>query len=419
MRRVALRWATLAGALGTVAGCAGVARAPGQALTSDEATLAPKQLQPRQIIVALSADARDGTAAVEQALAAEYGLSEVGSFPLGSIGLECVVFRVAEDRGIAALLAQLAGDPRVTLAEENQVFRGLAPERSDGPGSLAYGAALIHADAAQRTRTGKGVRVAVIDTGVARSHPALRGRIVASQNFVEGGERAFDRDRHGTAVVGVISSDGDGARVRGIAPTADVLAIKACWYAGADEGGALCSSWTLAKALDFTIGAGVHVVNMSLSGPADALLARLVARAQERGIILVAAAAEDADAPGFPASFPGVIAVLASDDQGQVSSPAWGPHATALAAPGVDILTTAPGDGWDFFSGSSLASAHVTGVVALLREQRPSLTAAEALEVLSRTAHTAIARARQPTREVGVVDACAALAVLMGVASCP
>jgi subtilisin family serine protease len=418
MKRMALGWATLTGVLGAVMGCTGP-RAPEPTPTSGEATHTPKQLQPRQIIVALAADARDRLAAVKQALAAEYGLVEMGSFPLGSIGVECVVFQVAPDRSVAALLARLAGDPRVALAQQNQVFRGLAKPRAEPGAPLAYGAALIHADAAQRTRSGKGIRVAVIDTGVAKDHPALQGRIVATQNFVDGGERSFERDRHGTALAGVIVAGGEGARVQGIAPDAEVLAIKACWYAGADEGRALCSSWTLAKAFDFAIGAGAQIVNMSLSGPADELLARLIARAHERGMITVAAAAEEGDVPGFPAALPPVIAVLASDDHGQVRLPAWTAQASALAAPGVDVLTTVPGDGWDFLSGSSLAAAHVTGVVALLREQSPRLSAGEALDVLKSTAHTMTGDVLGPPRKVGLVDACAALAQLMRVATCP
>jgi subtilisin family serine protease len=418
MKMLALGWATLTGILGTVTGCAG-AHAPGPTPISGEAALAPKQLQPRQIIVALAAGARERPAAVKQALAAEYGLVETGSFPLTSIGVECVVFQVAPDRSLPALLARLAGDPRVALAQQNQVFRGLAQPRAEPGASLAYGAALIHADAAQRTRTGKGIRVAVIDTGVAKDHPGLRGRIAATQNFVDGGERSFERDRHGTAVVGVIAAGGGGARMQGIAPDAEIIAIKACWYAGSDEGRALCSSWTIAKALDFAIASGAHIVNMSLSGPADELMARLIARAHERGMIIVAAAAEEGDAPGFPASLQPVIAVLSCDDRGQVRLPAWTAQATAVAAPGVDVLTTVPSDGWDFLSGSSLAAAHVTGVVALLREQSPRLSAEEALEVLKTTAQGIPRGVRGSGREVGLVDACAALARVMRVASCP
>ncbi len=259
----------------------------------------------------------------------------------------------------------------------------------------------------------------MIDTGVATDHPGLHDRIAATKNFVDGGERTFERDQHGTAVVGVIAAGGHGARVQGIAPGAEILAIKACWYAGANEGRALCSSWTLAKALDFAIAAGAQIVNMSLSGPADGLLTKLIARAHERGVITVAAALEEGDEPGIPPSLPQVVAVLASDDHGRVRAPAWTTRATALAAPGLDILTTVPDDGWDFLSGSSLAAAHVSGVVALLLEQSPHLTPGEALDVLKSTAHAVPRDVPGPASEVGLVDACAALAQLMRVASCP
>lgn len=418
MRRAALGLAALAGAMGAAAGCAGTARPPGAAPAA-RTSPGPKQLQPRQIIVALAADAAEAPAVVTNALAAEYGLVEAGSFPLRSVGLVCVVFQVDEEGAIPAVLARLAVDPRVVLAERNEEFHGLAAGPGPGATPLAYAAALLRADEAHRTRTGRGVRVAIIDTGVATRHPALRGAVTTTQNFVEGGEPAFERDRHGTALAGVIGARGEAARVLGIAPGAELLALKACWYAAGDEARAVCSSWTLAKALDFAIGAGARVVNLSLGGPRDALLARLLSRARERGIVIVAAVAETGDGPGFPAGLPGVIAVVADDDRGRLAYPARVPAEVALAAPGVDILTTAPGDGWDFYSGTSLAAAHVTAVVALLLEERASLDGAGALAVLRRTARVSPGPGREPGREVGLVDACAALGSLRGLPSCP
>lgn len=385
---------------------------------SSEAEKGPKQLRPGQIIVALAADREEELARIRRELAADYDLVEVGNFLLGSIQLECVVFQPGSDQPLPDLLERLRRDRRVRLAEPNQVFR---EQGAGGPtGNLSYGAVLIHADAAHRSRTGKGIKVALIDTGVSTTHPALRGRIVETQNFVEGGDASFARDLHGTAVAGVIAAQRDDqVGLLGIAPDAEILALKACWYAAGGGGKAICSSWTLAKAVDFAIGAQAQVLNMSLSGPPDELLGRLIERAQQRGFIVVAAAAEGADAPGFPASMASVIAVVASDARGQARLPTWAARTFAIVAPGVDILTTVPAAGYDFLSGSSFAAAHVSGVVALLREGNPRLAGHEALDLLKATAHPLPGAGSDVATGAGLVDACAALGRLLGTASCP
>jgi len=261
----------------------------------------------------------------------------------------------------------------------------------------------------------------VVDTGVDVNHPALRGHIARTANFVEGGETSFSRDRHGTAVAGIIgarSPEGEG--ILGIAPDAEIVAAKACWYADRRTAKALCSSWTLAKAIDFAINAGTQVLNLSLSGPADALLGRLLIAADARGIVVVAAAAEETPDAGFPAMLPPVIAVVASDAKGQVQAPEWLDHKQAIAAPGVDILTTTPHGSYDFLSGSSLAAAHVTGVVALLLEQRPKLAPSEIRELLRLTVHPVMVKSgASAPAALGLVDACAALSKLLAVPACP
>jgi subtilisin family serine protease len=382
-----------------------------------ESRAGARQLRPGQIIVALAA--ADGAALpdLRRAIAQDYGLVEVGTFLLSSVRLECVVFDAADGQPLAGVLERLGRDPRVELAEENQAFHEQSGD-GEGAAQLSYGAAQTHADLAQRSKTGKGIKVAVIDTGVSTAHPGLRARIVAVQNFVDGGETSFASDLHGTAVAGVIAAQRDErVGMLGIAPDAEIIAIKACWYARPGSAKAMCSSWTLAKAIDFAIGAGAQVLNLSLSGPSDELLRRLVEKAQERGTIVVAAAAEEAGAPGFPASARGVIAVVASDARGQAQLPAWTARIYAMVAPGVEILTTVPGSGYDFVSGSSFAAAHVSGVVALLREESPRLSGLEALSLLRSTARPM--PGSSPGDRAGLVDACAALGKLMGVAQCP
>ncbi len=124
-------------------------------------------------------------------------------------------------------------------------------------------------------------------------------------------------------------------------------------------------------------------------------------------------------APGFPASLESVIAVLASDSRGLVRIPTGLARSGLLAAPGIDVLTTAPGGTYDFRSGSSLAAAHVTGIAALLLERNPRLTAAEVRALLVGTAQPIPEAGEGGPRVVsGLVDACAALARLVSTASC-
>jgi subtilisin family serine protease len=378
----------------------------------------PKQLQSRQIIITLANDTPERWTAVAQALASEYRLQQSGSFPLNSIRVQCLVFKVPPDRLIADLIDALQADPRVESAQQNQMFGALQEKRSDSYAHLSYAPRLIAADAAQRTSKGKGIRVAVVDTGVDQDHPELRGRIAKTQNFVDGGEQDFARDRHGTAVVGVIAARADDeSGFSGIAPETEVFAVKACWYAERPDGKASCSSWTLAKAIDFSINMDAQVLNLSLAGPPDALLARLVARAHKQGMTIVAASAESGDRRGFPASLRSVIVVVASDAGGRIAQRPSGGSAPAIAAPGIDILTTAPRETYELVSGSSFAAAHVTGVVALLLEQNPELAPDEAFGLLKTTARPIQGVAS--SKVAGVVDACAALGKLLRRPSCP
>src|SRR5438105_5600047 len=243
---------------------------------------------------------------------------------------------------------------------------------------------------------------------------------LATANFVEGGEQTFDQDSHGTAVAGVIAARADNSiGIFGIAPEAEIIALKACWQRARPAPGALCSSWTLAKAVDFAVQSGAQVLNFSLAGPPDPLLARLIATAVHHHITIVAAVLEEGErGPGFPASLETVIAICSSDPRGYVHSTVGGKTAVALAAPGVDILTTAPHEAYDFLSGSSLAAAHVTGIVALLLEQEPHLTPAQ-IQALLRTTAQPSAGAASPTQgTLGIVDACAALERLVGAQLC-
>jgi subtilisin family serine protease len=259
---------------------------------------------------------------------------------------------------------------------------------------------------AQQHSRGAGVQVAVIDTGVDFAHPDLKGRVSARQNFVDADDAKFEQDMHGTEVSGVIAAVADnGIGIVGIAPDARIIALKACWQA-ATGGSAVCNSFTLAQALEAAIVAHANIVNMSLAGPPDPLLARLVSRAAAQGAIFVGAAGRRGSGETFPADLSEVLAVDAAEESSG--------NPRHLLAPGRDVLTLVPGGHYDFASGSSLAAAQVSGIVALMLAEHPHLSAAEVRNLLLHSSR----RVDSPAGEILAVDACAALTDARGHGSC-
>ncbi|HEV3457379.1 MAG TPA: S8 family serine peptidase [Thermoanaerobaculia bacterium] len=345
-----------------------------------------------------------------------YRLRTVFAWSMQSLGERCIVFEAPADRSVEALLHRLASDPRVELAQPVQRFTTQDSHTAGLQVPLQHSALALRLAQAHRWATGRGVRVAVIDTGVDVEHPELRGRIAKTGNFVEigRGDPSFNSDIHGTAVAGVIAAALNSAiGLVGVAPQAQVFALKACWQERPGAREAVCDSYTLSKAIDFAIIHGAQVLNFSLAGPEDPMIAKLVASALGRGIVVVAADGPDA-ARSFPASQPGVLGVAGSDDlQGGLRFPTRRLAAGTLAAPGVDILTTVPHGHYDFFSGASFAAAQVSGAAALLLEREPKMTPHQVAALFHRTGHPIPAAPGDPT-SIDQIDACAALAASLG-----
>ena len=258
--------------------------------------------------------------------------------------------------------------------------------------------------------TGKGVRIGVVDTGIDVGHPDLKGRVVRAMTVLSGKRSSFTGDVHGTAGAGVIAAraNNDGGIV-GVAPDSRVVALKACWAVEERPWSAECDSYTLLQAIDVALEERVQVLNLSLSGPPDPALTLILEHALDKGITVVAAFdPEQGDLGGFPASLPGAISVMEAPIEGHEGVHAGRPTGAALAAPGLDILTTIPRGAYDFHSGSSLAAAHVSGMVALLLERHPEMTPPEILERLRATSRSYSAEATGET--LWMADACAALA---------
>lgn len=348
-----------------------------------------------------------------ESVALDHGLREVSAWTIAPLQWRCMLYRLPPGVDRADVLAALARDPRVQLAQPLNEFETLAQPPAealpyDDPYvSLQRGFAAMHVAEAQRWSRGDGVRIAVIDTGIDATHPDLRGRIAAQRDFVAADHPpAAEGERHGTEIAGVIAAGANnGIGIVGVAPLARLLAYRACWPLAARDAASRCNSFTLARALGAAIADGADVINLSLGGPPDALLRTLAEYAMQRGAIVVGALPASGRAEGFPAGVAGVVAVGAGPTPGSDTAS----DRRVLRAPGYDILTLVPGGRYDYASGSSLAAAHVSGVVALLRALDPALR--------SSSVGAALVGGAEEQRG-GAVDACRAVRRSQAAARC-
>ncbi|MBV9726916.1 MAG: S8 family serine peptidase [Gammaproteobacteria bacterium] len=212
------------------------------------------------------------------------------------------------------------------------------------------------------------MHIALIDTGVDLTHPDLKGASLSSQSFLDHHAAAASL-AHGTAMAGVIAAVANNhIGIVGIAPRAHIEVLEACWQLAPGNDAAACNTFTLARALAAALASGAQLVNLSIAGPADPLLTALVQAGMKHGVTFVGAAAGP-DAP-FPTAIPGVITAAGTEQP---------LRAGALAAPSQHVMTLRPLGEYDFESGTSIAAAEITGVMALLESASASRLSTTAL----------------------------------------
>ncbi len=234
-----------------------------------------------------------------------------------------------------------------------------AAARPDPYRPLQWAHDALGVDAAHAVTRGAGARVAVLDSRAHADHPELRGIELIPADGA--GAPAL----HGTLVAGIIgAATGNGFGIASLAPDAKLLSIPVCKPSAPRGEPDLCRLYAVLTGLDQAWEARAQVVNVSLVGPANRALERAVRRLDTLGVAVVAAAGNRAEAePAYPAAYPWAIGVAATDRAGALAESG---AAVDLTAPGVEIVSTAPGGGFTFASGSSLAAAHASGALALL-----------------------------------------------------
>lgn len=344
-------------------------------------------------------------------LMAKHGIRSVGSIP--QLGMNVVALPRGKDR--STLLRTLAAHPDVSSVEADARVRATYIP-TDPHHRNQYGNNALHLPQAWDVSRGKGVIVAVVDTGVDLGHPDLRENLVSGISFVNQIEvedyenpgqtrvESFpnqgpkDDHGHGTHVAGTIAASMNGVGVVGAAPMAKIMPIKVLSHTRSGFGS------DVAAGIVWAVEHGAKVINLSLgvyggSKPVE----RAVRYAIAKGAVVVAAMGNDREDPSleygihpsYPAALPGVIAVGATDDRDQVASFSNAGKWISVSAPGVDILSTTPTYEdiseplpyeYGEMSGTSMSTPYVAGVAALLLSLYPQMTPAQVKARLEATA---------------------------------
>lgn len=294
-------------------------------------------------------------------------------------------FDLPSERPLGSLLED-AFQPEAVSAEAIRVNDPLFKQQ--------YAPQITRATEAWKRSTGRGVKVAIVDTGIDPGHPDLRGNLIAGYNSLTRNANTRDDNGHGTHCAGVTAAQaGNNEGITGIAPHAKLMPIKVL---AADGAG---SDASVAEGIAWAVENGADVVSLSLGGPGESRVMRdAVAYAIAKGVTVVAAMGNDGtNERSFPAGYPGVIAVGASDARDAIADfSQWG-NWISVAAPGVKIMSTLPTykvDANDYgypmrygaMDGTSMATPAVAGLAALLLSVHKTASPAQVKARIEQTA---------------------------------
>lgn len=246
----------------------------------------------------------------------------------------------------------------------NKEFRGTKTKS-------VYGVEMIKAKSIWKEgNKGEGVKIAVIDSGCDINHESLKDNIVGVRNFTDEDKKnpniVIDRVGHGTHVIGTICANG--SDITGVAPNAQIYVLKAINKTGTGK-----LTWII-NAIKYAIDQRVDIISMSLGISQSSIkLEKVIKEAVSSNILVVCAAGNEGDGNAesfeysYPASYADVISVGAVDKKGIPAKFSNSNTSIDVVAPGVDILSTYPNNQFAVLSGTSMATPHVAGSLALLK----------------------------------------------------
>jgi subtilisin len=292
--------------------------------------------------------------------------------------------------GISALRAGQSADPGFIPAP-------VAPLNTPEETEIPWGVKRVNAAGAWDVNTGKGVKVAIIDTGIDYTHPDLAAHYAGGYNAVSSTSTPLDDHGHGTHVAGTVGAIRDAKGVVGVAPEAQLYAVKVL-----DAKGSGTYSNIIAG-IQWAVDNKIQVINMSLGGSSGTpALASAMTAADKAGVTIVCAAGNSSGVVGYPARYPEAIAVSASDSTDKITSFSCRGPEIAFIAPGANINSCYKGGGYKAMSGTSMSSPHVAGLAALAIASGAGTPA----QVRAALKKASVSLGLKPTEEgAGMIDA--------------
>jgi major intracellular serine protease len=266
---------------------------------------------------------------------------------------------------------------------------------------IPYGVAQLEApEIWEKGEQGEGVVVAICDTGIDINHPCLKDQIIGGKNFTgQGAEDDFtDGNGHGTHVAGIIAGKEDGKGIVGVAPKAKLLICKVLGSDGSGSYQSIIDGINYAASWKGENGERVRIINMSLGGPEnDPALEQALLHAISLGIVVVVASGNEGDNNestyeySYPAGYRECITVAACDENRKLAAFSNNSLEVDVIAAGVKVLSTYPPSQFARLSGTSMATPHISGTMALLinigeKEFKRGLTESEIYALLAKSA---------------------------------
>lgn len=378
-----------------------------------------RRMVPDEVVIELP---NTVTAQAVEALQRRYRLERLESQTMTLAGTTYYRWRIPDRRSVAAVVRALEANNAVASAQPNYLFTlqqsepekvvptevkadpnaVVTPPRATGAMSAGdpaqYALAKLRLGEAHALADGNDVLVALIDSGVDLDHPELKGAVAGTFDTLKSPPKPH---MHGTAIAALIAGQG---RLKGAAPAARILAIRAF---DPDGDSAAATTFGILKGIDWAVENNARIINMSFAGQADPAIQRAIDAAAKKDVVSIAAAgnAGPKSPPLYPAAYPGVIAVAATDADDKIFKSSNRGRHIAVAAPGVDIFVAVPDGGYQMSSGTSYSAAEISGIVALMLQRKPDLTPAAIRAMLMATAKDLGPRGRDNDFGAGLADA--------------